>query len=424
MRFLYKLLAAMLFFPLFAAAQSNYQPGYVVTAKGDTVKGFIDYRAWDNNPVSIYFKSDLNEPAKKTFTLNDISFFNVIGLAAYKKFVVSVSMDITDPNKLANRRDTSFKVDTIFLKILQEGKRVALYSYTDDLKTRFYVGETPDYEPKELIYRRYIDENTVGNTMVENIYQKQLFAISLKYRTLDDKSTAALEDPFLSYRRDDLLKIVSRINNISQADYEKTYAQRSKISFYAGATANWLNTTSAPGSGYTMGGGGASNSLSPGVVFGVAAQPDPDHGKVDFRADLSVNPGRFNEVFALKVSPYGQARTSYSQLGVFFDPHVIFDIYSSPNFKFYLGLGLSLDYFIFSNEYFQSLSSSSNPFFPKEPFYFNNINVAFLATGGITIHKRWEIYFNYLTATSTTGGDYFFLSDQIKQLGISYFFDR
>jgi hypothetical protein len=307
---------------------------------------------------------------------------------------------------------------------LQQGKNIALYSYTDNLKTRFYVGEAPGYEPKELIYRRYIDGNAAGNTVAENIYQKQLFAFALKYRVLDDKLTAELEDPFLSYRRDDLLKIVSGINNISQADFEKVYARHGKLSFYTGATATLSSTSSASASGYSSGGGRPSSSALPGVLFGVAAQPDPDYGKVNFRLDLSINPGRFNAVYALKVLPYGQARTSYDQLGVFVNPHAIFDIYSSPGFKFYLGLGVSLDYFVYGNQYFESPSSASNPYFPKEPFYFNNINVAFLLTGGISIQNRWEIYFNYFTATSTTGGDYFYLSDQIKQVGISYFFNR
>jgi len=36
--------------PAVLFAQSNFKSGYIVMPKGDTVKGYIDYREWDNNP--------------------------------------------------------------------------------------------------------------------------------------------------------------------------------------------------------------------------------------------------------------------------------------------------------------------------------------------------------------------------------------
>src|ERR1700723_2731412 len=95
-----KFLPILLFLPLFSAAQSNYQPGYVVTPKGDTVKGFIDYQAWDNNPGSIYFKTTLASRDKQTWSISNARYFNVTGLAAYKKSIVSISTDITNTTHL------------------------------------------------------------------------------------------------------------------------------------------------------------------------------------------------------------------------------------------------------------------------------------------------------------------------------------
>ena len=53
-----KLVLFFLLFPFFTNAQSNYKPGYLVTIKGDTLHGLIDYRQWDNNPGAVAFKKE------------------------------------------------------------------------------------------------------------------------------------------------------------------------------------------------------------------------------------------------------------------------------------------------------------------------------------------------------------------------------
>ena len=56
-----KLFIAIVFFaltlPLCSLAQSNYTAGYVVTVKGDTLHGYIDFREWYINPSFIDFKT-------------------------------------------------------------------------------------------------------------------------------------------------------------------------------------------------------------------------------------------------------------------------------------------------------------------------------------------------------------------------------
>src|ERR1700751_294703 len=91
-----KLLSAFFLLPLFSVAQSNYKPGYVVTLAGDTVKGFIDYRAWDSNPTDIYFKSAITDRDQKTYRLSTISYFNIDRVVAYKKYTVNISTDATN----------------------------------------------------------------------------------------------------------------------------------------------------------------------------------------------------------------------------------------------------------------------------------------------------------------------------------------
>src|SRR5471030_3192533 len=164
MKLLTRLLPVFFLLPLFSLAQSNYRAGYVVTTSGDTVRGFIDFRNWGANPDEISFKRSIADGTKKTYGLNDITFFSIDGFTAYKKYTCKISMDITDINHIIDGRDTSFKMATVFLKVLQGGKYLALYSYADDLKNRFFIGEAPDYTPTELTYRLYYNMANVDVT--------------------------------------------------------------------------------------------------------------------------------------------------------------------------------------------------------------------------------------------------------------------
>jgi len=424
----YKLLFAVLLLPLFSAAQSNYRAGYVVNAKGDTVKGFIDYQAWDSNPTSISFKPALTDREKKTFSMGAMTAFSIDGIAAYKKFFCRISTDVTDSRHVIEGRDTSFRVDSVFLKVLQKGKNLALYAYTDNIKTRFYIGETPDYQPAELVYRLYIDRdatNIAGNTVNENTYQKQLFALANKYNALDDKMTALLEDQFLAYRQEDLLKIVSRINNISNAEFQKKYAGNSKVSFYGGVGASVSNISSDASTSYSAAGGIGHTSYLPAFSIGVDLVPDPNGGRVELRADLSVNPSKMDAKYVLKVTPDVPAEASYSQLAIFFTPQAIYNFYNAPNFKFYLGAGYSLTYSSFSNAYFQAQNKADqNAGFPQELYNFQKANNAFLIKAGVRIHKNLEIYVDYYTSQASTNAGYFAFSTQNTVVGVNYFFGQ
>src|SRR6185312_1262193 len=177
----FKAFLLVLLLPLFSAAQSDYKPGYVVTLKGDTVHGFINLRNWDSNPTDISFKSSANS-GEQRFTVNDIKLFNIPGFVAYRRFTVHISLDETNTLRLVTGRDTSYKVDAVFMRELQRGKNIALYAYADQIKTRYYVGEYPDYTPTELVYRVYLDDGAVsekhGRSVNENTYLKQLFALA------------------------------------------------------------------------------------------------------------------------------------------------------------------------------------------------------------------------------------------------------
>jgi len=421
-----KLFAVLFLLPLFSAAQSNYRAGYIVNSKGDTVKGFIDYQAWDNNPKSIAFKSTLADRDKKTFSMGSMRAFGVNDIASYEKFLCRISTDITDNRRVIEGRDTSFRIDSVFLKVLQRGKNLALYAYTDDLKSRFYIGEAPDYKPRELVYRLYIDaSNSSGNTVNENTYQKQLFALANKYNALDDKMTAMLEDQFLAYRETDLLRIVSRVNNISNAEFAKKYSGHSKVSIYAGTGVNVSHTSSDANTAYTAAGGVPYTSYLPMFSIGADLLPDPNGGRAELRLDVSVNPGKMDAMYNLTVTPKVPAVASYNQLMVCFTPQAMYNFYNAPDFKFYLGTGFSLTYSNFTNPVFQAQNKSDqNAGFPQESYHFQTANTAFMFKAGFRIRKSWEIYADYYTSQIQSFEAYFHFLTQNTVIGVNYFFGQ
>jgi hypothetical protein len=57
-------------------SQENFTKGFIISVKGDTIKGFIDYRNWEKNPDKITFKN-LNSETKKTINPIDVQGFGV-----------------------------------------------------------------------------------------------------------------------------------------------------------------------------------------------------------------------------------------------------------------------------------------------------------------------------------------------------------
>jgi hypothetical protein len=415
MKHLYKL-SLFIFLPFFTLAQSNYKPGYIVTTKGDTIRGFIDFRDWGSNPTTISFKSNQTSSKKKSFGLGEISSFNVTGLVTYKKFICSVSLDQVSTSNISTVRDTSFKVDTVFLKVLQQGTNAALYQYTDNIKERFYVGEAPGFTPVELIYRIYYD--AASTAVNENTYQKQLFALSDKYKVLDDKQISLIQNS--QYRQEDLLAIVSKINNVSKAEFEKNYVVHSKISFYGGAALNILQNSSSASS-YSASGGVGYTSYLPSIKAGIDFLPDPN-GRLEFRVDVSANFAKFDALYKLTVEPYGPMQLSFNQVSIALTPQVILNIYNAQDFKFYIGVGVAPGLYRFSNPYFGSQNKNQDDGLANEPYLFETSGFPFVLKAGFRVAKRLDIYFDYYTSTPTTNGGYFGLSNQSKQIGLNYYF--
>lgn len=429
MKRIYKALLGAVLLPALSYAQSNYKPGYVVNLKGDTLKGFIDYREWNIDPEAIDFKTLLTDKNPKKFGPSDISYFNITGLDEYQQYSGQISMDITEKDHLGYSRDTTYTTATGFFKVLQKGNNLALYSYTDGLKTRFFIGEAPGYSPKELVYRLYYNysgDNVNGQkgvTVNENTYMKQLFALANKYSVLNDDLQREIERA--DYRRDDLLSVVSKINHISNDEFKKSVGSKGPIYnlfVSAGVNINQISTvTDGP---YYAGGGRSQTSYMPAASLGINFFANPNTRQLQFRLEAGIALSKYNYLYNLQVNPYIPFKASFNETTFSISPQIIYNFYNAENFKIYAGAGISLSIYSFSNAYFgsQSQANSASDIAANDVFYFHKIDDTFLLKAGVQVHKNWGIYAQYSSGVAVSEGGYFQMSSRGEQVGVNYYF--
>jgi hypothetical protein len=157
-------------------AQSNYQRGYVVDLKGDTVRGFIEYERWDRNPRRISFKPTLGSTGQIYYPTDIRSFF--VGGEIYEGGVVDVD---TSPVKLRDLDQSplpSYVKDSVFLQSLVVGEKSLLFLKDQTGKIHFFIKENGGYPP--LLYKQYAGRTeTSSKVVVENTGFKGMLALYL-----------------------------------------------------------------------------------------------------------------------------------------------------------------------------------------------------------------------------------------------------
>jgi len=207
--------------PLKLWAQTFY-PGYVITNNGDTLKGYVKYHETVLNPKVAEFKTEPNG-TQRIYQAAEVSYFS-INVAypldvqlEFQRYSGPISMNDININTVTTERDTSFKIDAIFLKVLRKDKRLSLYSYDDQLKTRFFIADGQS-APVELIYRIYLknDISNGNNTKNEDTYKKQFIALATKYGKLDDELMRRLDK--IDYSEKYMIQMVDKINGFTGPD--------------------------------------------------------------------------------------------------------------------------------------------------------------------------------------------------------------
>lgn len=414
------LITTSLLFSSFIVAQKNFRDGLIVLNNQDTVKGLIDYREWYKNPVSISFKSSEKTELKR-FRVSDISYFEVTGQERYQRFNVRISMDNEAIGNISDK-DTSGKVDDVFLKIIQTGKNVTLFSYADELKRRLYILQNDETIPVELQNSVYMVD---GQVKEEKQYRPLLLNIISRYLPGDGTTISLINDGSYSYGT--VEEVCRRINGLTKENNPQQAKSRgSRIRLFAGVGINNGNLKMTNGNMYA--GQTSGPFYFPVVQGGFDFFINPSVRRFYLRGQLQFTRYK-TDAYILR--DFTQYREKYyfwfKQTNVTFLPQLVFNVYNQESFKWFLAAGAGFNFSSYPLNEQKAIRESSTDtdvvintkyLDPVKKFW---MNLCFRS--GVSI-KNLEISFLYFPKSAVSGYAGFALNNSSAQLQLNYLFKR
>ncbi|MGZ3944034.1 MAG: hypothetical protein ACXVJB_03785 [Mucilaginibacter sp.] len=420
MKYFYTLLFIAL--PCIILAQSNYRAGYVIKTNGDTLKGFIDYHQWDQNPRSIYFKITRDKHQAINFDPRTIKEFHVSG-ETYVSYQGAISTDKNKFPDLPMGLDTGKRQDTIFLEQVSQGKYLTLFYHRDAIKARFFAAEK-DAIPIELKYYQYSDQ---GQLAIKEFYRGQLLFYANKYVPGDPKLAQKIEDT--RFDKTGLAEMISAINGESiHVNKESHYR------FFLGGGLSEIKSNyryDQPVAVYTLVGpvteedshyekvSKFSTTVSPLLDFGMDVFTNPDVQKLIYRTEVSFsyNSPKFQYVVAVLADKTNTVESySFDQYFTTLTPQIILNLYNKNNFKIYIGGGIGFNFSVYTNEHLSKGTAGD-----LQSFWMN-----IPVQAGVVVNKRLELSLGYAGPADMVN---FFnnsagISNQHVSIGLRFLFNR
>lgn len=385
-------------FPFFLKAQTNFKPGYVITLRGQTVRGFINEKEWDANPAAISFKTALSTTGVQNYTANDISYFEITNSEAYQRYSGFISTDETNIARLPTGRDSSKKQDVVFLKLQQKGSSVSLYSYNDAIKMRYFMADNKAGNTFELIFRQYFIPEMGTATHTENEFVPQLYELATKYNPGAAELKQLISDA--GYKLPDLKKISQKINNL---DADKTnYGTSSSVDFFAGAGAD-VNRFSFSGDGPFHNSMPAKTSVSPYIAAGFNFYPNASVGRFVFRGEVLYTSSSYETQVDLYYAQPDKPKATYKLKEHEFalSPQVLYYIYNAPAFKVYAGVGFMVNVTSYSGNTATDNSDPSHML--VNVLILDKRWLSYPVKAGLLLNKKLEVALSYAFPSSITG---------------------
>ena len=381
--------------PLCLFAQGNYKPGYVATLKGDTLKGYINYKDWNKNPKSIEFKKDAGAAKAETYSVYNAKAFSVKDVEYYSRFTGNISQDAININFANQLEDTSlYKVDTVFLRIISTGKNATLYEYNDIVKTRYFISakNTPT---AELSYHVHLDGD--NKVQKERGYTQQLQNISVVYQP--QNSGLIDEIANADYTVEDLQRIVFKINgsvtpkNGGGAAF--IAADHAGTRFFAGAGVSYSNTYFT---GQTdLANAGTSSSVFPFISGGMDILLNKDVGTAIVRTVLSISGSTVS--FAYNAGSGTTVSTTtykFSRYSASLDPQLLYNLYNTNPFKLYVAAGADISYSTYKNSLYNIVQAGHITDLAPTNQSLADFTIAPSASIGMVLNNKLDLFFNYI----------------------------
>ena len=219
-QFSFCLLLTLCFFSS-AHSQIDFEPGYFIHNSGERTDCLIRNVDWQYNPTKFDYKLTENS-AVQTGKLESVKEFSVTNEFKYIRATVNMDLSSNSVNHLSDSKEPNFEEETIFLKVLVEGK-ATLFGYQRNVYHKYFF-QVESSEIEQLIFKRYLTSTYVENKntyirerfkdkrgIAENNWYKQQIWNSLK---CDDISKNRIEK--LKYQSKELSKVYIDFNTCGQ----------------------------------------------------------------------------------------------------------------------------------------------------------------------------------------------------------------
>jgi hypothetical protein len=196
-------------------SQLHFEKGYFIDNDGERTVCLIKNPDWYKNPETFEYKLTENSDLQKA-TINEVA---EVGIDNGEKFIRFVT-EIDKEPQLTYSRSPRMVIDTLFLKVLIEGK-ASLFQVSDSERKSFFV--KLDHQPvKQLIFRKYLVNGNVQNGLnsvnptqnTNRMYQQQL----LNEVACGSVDVSAIKR--VDYSRNDLVDYINSFNACSDPAYK------------------------------------------------------------------------------------------------------------------------------------------------------------------------------------------------------------
>lgn len=200
-------------------SQITFEKGYFINNENIKIDCLLKNMDWLNNPDSFIYKINDNDE-EKTGNLNNVLEFGINNQFKYINRKVSIDKSSSKISELSNDKNPKFVEETLFLKVLIEGK-ASLFEYIHPGFTKyFYTLNNSDIA--QLFFKEYNFEKGIKRN---EEFKKQLF------KDLKCTSIRVSEINYLAYKKNDLIDIFIKYNTCSNTDFTNYNKKNNRTEF-------------------------------------------------------------------------------------------------------------------------------------------------------------------------------------------------
>lgn len=388
-----KILALLLLISFSSISQISYQKGYYIDNNNNRIEGFVKNYDWKNNPTSFEFKRN-SDFKNETIDIASSKEFGVDDSVIFVKFQVEIERSSERTGTIGYKKDPVFSNETLFLKLIVNGKN-KLYSYYDSgIEKFFYSTET--VPTKQLVFIKFmIDRNAIrdndeykdlesGSVLLNESYKKQLW---LDVRCQEDLST---EPSNVRYNMDDLSKYFISINKCNGDKTQEQVFKRKKSIFSIKAV-TLMSKSSIDFKGLSKEG-----SFPEATSFGLGAELEVLFPFSDYKWSLFLEP-TFGSYSGDTTIPYGFNNSLNQKVSV-----KINYIAAPIGLRYYMRLNKNSKLFLSSGLNIKNISSGTGIDFELYPdIHIANITYNFFFSAGLKYKKIYAELRYYTTHNLT-----------------------